>query len=261
MNKVKAFNNLLTLKSIFDNLRVIFWLEGGTALGAYRENSFLKTDFDVDVGMYGEDDDRIPQIVQALKDSGIQYLHFKEHPCGEGKQISVVRNSIPIDIYIYYKRINIRWRLMFDYDITGCVKFIPCILPTYLFDNLIKINFMDYGEEFNLPYPTEEYLERQYGNWKEDKTKDQFHWQTDYRCMDMGFQIFPKPMGKRQWILTNSIRSESSPSCKVFEPHIRAGIKLFPLVIDKNRNLIDGKKRLATYRELGIPMVECYVQG
>ena len=258
MNQHKAFNHLLIIKKIFDNLGIIFWLEGGTALGAYRQNSFMDSDFDVDIGMFGSGDKRFPEITEALKEEGFGFFHIKEHPCGEGKQISCVKDGIPLDIFVYYKRGEKRWRLMFDHHPTGAVRYIPCVLPSCFFNVFAKIDFMDYGVEFNLPYSTEGYLVKQYGNWRKDKTKDEFHWQTDYKCMDMSFEIYQKPKGKRRWVLVKTIKGETKDG-SFFKPLIKEGYKLFPLVITKQRYIVDGEKRLRAYRDLGVPMVECYI--
>ena len=260
MNPVKAFNNLLSVKNVFDALGMYFWLDGGTCLGAYKENGFLESDFDVDVGIFGEDDKKVPQIIEDLKKEGFGYFHLKEHPCGEGKQISCIKHGISLDIFFYYRRANKRWRLMFDFEMMGTVRYIPCVLPASLFDKFEVIDFMDYGVKFNMPSPTTEYLGRQYGDWRINKTKDEFHWQSDYKCMDMDFEIFPKPEGKRRWILTEKIAGckEEGENGTFFKNLIKEGYKLFPISLDKNLRIIDGKKRLKAYKELKVPMVECY---
>ena len=160
---------------------------------------------------------------------------------------------------MYYKRDDKYFRVMFDYDICGTVRFIPCVLPARLFDTLDTIDFMDYGVNFNLPHPTEEYLTLQYGDYKTNKTKDEFHWQTDYKCMDMNFPIYKKPSGKRLWLMTHTLSGEEGEEKDInfFKSIIKEGFKLFPIET-KNRVVIDGKKRLKAYKELGVPMVECY---
>lgn len=255
MNTVKALTHLLIVKKIFSELGVTFWLDGGTALGAHRENAFLSSDFDIDVGIFGEDDSKLADIKERLKDEGFTTFHLKSHPCGEGKQLSCMRDGIGLDIFVYYKRDDKRWRLMFDHDFTMTVRFIPCVLPAQIFDNLEQIDFMDYGVEFNVP--PKEYLTLQYGDWETDKTKEQFHWQTDYKCMDMSFPIYPHPKGKRRWLLTHTIKGREADG-SFFVPLLKEGYKVFPIAVNSNREVIDGNKRLAAYRQLGIPMVESY---
>lgn len=254
MNSVKALTILLDIKGVLDGMEIPFWLDGGTLLGAYRENGFMSSDFDIDIGIKAEN--FTPKIIGALKDRGFRSFHLKEHPCSMGKQISWIKDDIPGDIFVYYKRGDKRWRLMFDIDPTGVVRFIPCVCPAYFFDKFETIDFMDYGVEFQMPSPTAEYLEHQYGDWETDKPKSEFHWQTGYKSMDMGFEIFPEPKGKRRWILTDKFPSSKSDG-SFFIPFIKEGFKLYPIVINENMDVIDGRKRLAAYQKLGVPMVEC----
>jgi hypothetical protein len=256
VNTVKALNILLDLKKVMDNLQIPFWLDGGTLLGAYRENQFMDTDFDVDIGMFGEDDKYCYGIMEQLEYKGFSNFHFKQHPCGEGKQISFIKDGIPGDIFIYYKRGFKRFRVMFDITPYRTVKFIPCVFPGALFDSFAEIDFMDYGVKFNMPFPTNEYLQEQYGDWKTDKSKDQFHWQTDYKSMDMSFEICPKQEGIKRWILTDQLQSNSNDGA-YFKPLIKEGYKLYPIIVNEDMKVIDGHKRLSAYKQLGVPMVEC----
>lgn len=260
LNTVKALTILLDLKTVLDKLGVVFWLDGGTLLGACRENGFMASDFDIDVGIKGEDDDKLHVIREALQERGFGYFHLKEHPCGEGKQLSWVKDGIPGDIFVYYSRDGVRFRVMFDITPHGTVRYIPCVTPARFFERLQKIDFMDYGVEFNMPSPVEEYLECQYGDWKTDKSKSQFHWQTDYKSMDMGFIISPGPQGKRRWKLTNTLKSKQADG-SFFIPIIKEGYKLYPITIDQDNNVIDGHKRVDAYRKVGVPIVECYVSS
>ena len=256
MNQVKAFNHLLTVKELFDGLGIQFWLDGGTCLGAYRENGFMSSDFDIDVGIFGKPCGRFPEIIQGLKDKGFKLFHLKEHPCGEGKQLSCVRDGISLDIFTYWERGDNYWRLMFDFEPLRTVKYIPCVVPKACFDNLRTIDFMDYGTIFNLPHIY--YLGYQYGDWKTDKSKDDFHWQTDYRCMDMDFEIFPVPKGKKRWVLVKTIKGQAKDG-SFFIPHIKQGYKLYPITINTRREIVDGRRRLGAYRDLKVPMVEAFV--
>lgn len=259
MNQVAAFNHLLTFKDIADKLGFKFWLDGGTCLGAKRENGFLASDFDVDVGMYGENDNLIDNLIDNLKDNGFGTFHLKKHPSGNGKQISCIRNNISLDVFFYYKRGDRRFRVMFDITPYRTVRFIPCVLPDYLFKDFEQVDFMDYGVIFNLPKPCEEFLERQYGDWRKDKTKNEFHWQTDYECYVDTFSIFPYPKEPRRWYLTQSIIPTSDETNDFFIHSISEGYKLFPIHVNKKREIIDGNKRYHAYKKLGVPMIECIV--
>jgi hypothetical protein len=255
VDKIKALNTLLDLKRSLDSLNIPFWLDGGTLLGAYRENDFLASDFDIDIGIKGEHDKQFSRLIEVLKHRGFSNFHLKEHPCGEGKQLSWVKDGIPGDIFVYYLRGDSRWRLLFDHHPLRTVKFIPCVYPAYLFDRFEHIDFIYYGVEFNMPSPTEKYLELQYGDWKIDKSTHEFHWQTDYKSMDMGFEIYPKPKGKKRWIFTDKLLYTPSDGT-YFIPLIKEGYKLYPIEVN-NLKVVDGNKRVSAYKQLGVPMVEC----
>jgi hypothetical protein len=186
MDKIQALSNLLIFKDIFDKLGIMFWLDNGTALGAYRDNSFIDDDIDIDMGILSEDIDKLPELVEMIKDQELKYFHLKEHPCGQGKQISGILHGIPFDIYIYYKRGENRLRLFFD-EYFGSVKYIPCIIPGRFYNKFEQVDFMDYGVLFNLPSPIDEYLTCNYGNWK--VRQPSFDWHTDFKCMDMSYPI------------------------------------------------------------------------
>jgi hypothetical protein len=119
---------------------------------------------------------------------------------------------------------------------------------------------MDYGVSFNLPKPCNIYLEAQYGDFTKDKTKDEFHWQTDYKSMDETFPIYDKPNGKRKWVYTETIHGKEADG-SFFRNLIKEGFKIYPIEITALRQVKDGNKRLAAYKALGVPMIECYVEG
>ena len=44
--KQQATQNLLDIKKILDELKIVFWLDAGTLLGAYRDKDFCEGDED-----------------------------------------------------------------------------------------------------------------------------------------------------------------------------------------------------------------------
>ena len=46
---------LLQAKYALDSIELHFWLEFGTLLGAYRDNTFIKSDLDIDLGLFLKD--------------------------------------------------------------------------------------------------------------------------------------------------------------------------------------------------------------
>lgn len=64
-------------------------------------------------------------------------------------------------------------------------------------------------------------------------------------------------------MMTNSLNADLSNvnGTDFLRELIKEGIKLSPIVVDKSRNVLDGKKRLKIYRERNIPMVEVICTG
>ena len=56
---------------ILNDNGVVFWLEFGTLLGFYREHDFIKHDFDLDIGVYMADAEKIRKI---LTDNGFKLV-------------------------------------------------------------------------------------------------------------------------------------------------------------------------------------------
>ena len=146
---------------------------------------------------------------------------------------------------------------MFDEQF-GTVRSFACVYPRELFDYLGVVDFMDYGTLFNVPSNASHYLDLSYGDWRTDKSNKEFHWQTDYKSMVEDFELNPFRNMKRIWVMTDSIKGEVKDG-SFFKDKLIEGYKIFPIVIDEKRNIVDGRKRLGAYRELGIPMVEAYV--
>lgn len=180
MNEVKAFNNLVSLKKVFDNLNIPFFLDEGIALGAWRGNEFIKGDNDIDIGFLSDYAHMLPYIIENLISDGWGCFKLNEHPSGEGKQLSCIRHGISVDISVYYLRGDKRWRCMFDRPPNKEVRYFACVYPKHIFENLTEIYFLDYGIKFLVP--PKEYLCLQYGDW-ETPNKD-FRWQWDYKSMD-----------------------------------------------------------------------------
>lgn len=258
MNKTKAYNVLVELKDIMEELDIEFWLDGGTCLGAYRENDFMDSDFDIDIGiMYS---DKLPKIIDNLNDNGFEHIHHKQHPSGIGNQISAVKYDIPMDIFVYHESSEHVFRIMFDIvPGVNTVKYIPIVFHKYVFHRLEVVDFMYGGVLFNLPAHTDKYLAFMYGNWQVDKKPGVFKWQTDYLNMVPDFKFWDKPETKTFFISTHDIHpTQYAMDYEFFLDSIKQGYKLYPIIIDRNNGIVDGNKRWYAYDKLGVPLVEVY---
>lgn len=144
MDKIKAWEDLIDIKKVLDKLKIPFFLNYGTLLGAVRDKDFIDGDEDVDIGIFGNE--KREEILEALYKKG-----FYKREGKDDSNICVNRNVL-IDIHLFKERKN-------DYVDGLSHLFIP-----KKFDKLKRIKFK--GVYFLAPNPTEEYLEFCYGNWQ-----------------------------------------------------------------------------------------------
>jgi len=147
--KEGATKDLKAIKKILDKLKIPFFLNYGTLLGAYRDKDFIANDRDIDIGILNYFNRE--KILDALKAEGFYEREGQDH-----SNICIKRNVI-IDIYIFKERNN-------NY-IDGLSNY---IFPKE-FDKLKPIKFL--GMTFLRPDKIEKYLQRCYGDWKTPEKK------------------------------------------------------------------------------------------
>lgn len=106
ISKSTKFNRvLISAKNALDSINVKFHLHAGTALGAYREEDFIKHDHDIDLAVFFEDLDtpsKVDKLKYAMKKAGftINATLGKQH---QGYEIQFEKNDVPLDIFWIYK--------------------------------------------------------------------------------------------------------------------------------------------------------------
>ena len=113
----KRFNRCLrAAKDALDSINMPFHLHAGTALGAWREHTFIAHDHDLDLGIMAEDADTIEdedEIIYTMELYGFT-LMGEEGTLSRGKELMFkYKNGVPLDIFwVYkgdYKGKKIRW--------------------------------------------------------------------------------------------------------------------------------------------------------
>jgi hypothetical protein len=176
MEKIKqnAIQNLEDIKKIFDNLNINFFLDGGTLLGAYRDNDFPEGDEDdIDLGcIYYSIEEKIDRIISEAEKLGFSLYHQWKY------QLAFKRGGSKIDIF-FHRRFNDQY-VSFLYkrvrDVDGCGIYekdengnlflcIPMVVPFKYYSGEINI-IKFYGMDLNIPFLVEDYLKFKYGDWK-----------------------------------------------------------------------------------------------
>lgn len=148
-----AKKNMLDVKESFDKYNLKSWLIFGTLLGVYRDNDLIKHDFDVDFGIFDDDNiNKLFDITDDLLKKGITPLRIDKSNNKEDI-ISYGRNFEYVDIYFFKKIYN----KFYFRDLA--------IIDSHYFETFNKIKFID--KEFLIPSDTENLLEDIYGSdWR-----------------------------------------------------------------------------------------------
>jgi glycerol-3-phosphate cytidylyltransferase len=162
MNEENAKKLLFSVADALDNAGVVFFLYGGTCLGAVREKKFIDIDLDIDLGFLSEDFiPRFEKIKQILTEKKIRFevldhrhrqewdgtvYGFKFYGYGEHG-----------DAVAFAKKDNNRF-------VPSHLDRFCIIYPREILENTKEIEF--YGRKFFIPSDHERYLTLKYGDWK-----------------------------------------------------------------------------------------------
>jgi len=144
-------HNLIDVKKVFDEKKIPLWLDGGTLLGAYRDNNWIPYDNDIDLAILEED---WKSQVKELRKVFIN-LGFIVRPSIYPKfsRLTLFREKEQIGLF--------GWSLDPSYE-GGEYRVRPTNrIPIKFFENKEYIEFK--GMSFCVLNPVEEYLVWRYG--------------------------------------------------------------------------------------------------
>lgn len=150
IDKAKAKENLLLLKSILDKHHIMFMLAYGTVLGAIREHDFITHDEDIDLIVLMKDRDRFYNLLYVLRDNGFEVIRHENRGF-----LSIMRNGEYTDFYFFK-------------DYPEHPGYMLCCQDLYYKDDLENPELIDFlGTKFCVPRYPEKYLRYNYGeNWR-----------------------------------------------------------------------------------------------
>lgn len=159
-------DEFLRICFLLDKLEIKYFLQTGILLGAIRHNGFIPWDWDVELSVFSDDVvKKMDNLIFEIKQNG--FIIEKFHKDLTKLKIDFIgklpkeTTSYTIQGWKHDKRNKVYWRNKFK-------------VPDYLFAKMKKIKLF---EKYHwAPYPPENYLEHQYGNWKKpmqssDKSK------------------------------------------------------------------------------------------
>lgn len=152
-DKEIAVEFLSILKEVFDKHSIMFFLNCGTLLGAYREHDFIAHDFDMDLGIFEKDLDTFYQLIPELDQRGVKL-------CRVWGTIffTFIYKKVICDFNVYYKA-GFPYKYFFYGVAEG--KYVP---KKYL-SEFVLYDFQ--GNQYYIPKSPEKYLEMMYGkDWR-----------------------------------------------------------------------------------------------
>lgn len=188
MDKNRAKENIQDISNVLENLKIKWWLEAGTCLGAVRENGFIDHDTDTDIGIIIDNSADVWYIARDLIKKGFSLIH-DFGTIENGYEFSFRRWGIKTDFFLFYEDKNILWhsawkngkQLFFEFN-------------KKIFSNLKEVKFL--GIKAFIPNPPEEYLVARYGKeWKIPNKN--WNWSIDPKCINwVKSEVAKEQLGK-----------------------------------------------------------------
>ena len=158
---------LETLKKVFEELKIDWFLTYGTLLGAYRDKDFISHDIDIDIGLFF--DDYSMQIENVMIKYGFKKRHeFLVNDGNFTRMETYIYKNLDVDIFYFHKNFNKligygfinKEGLSWDKTIQkyGGLLVRELIFP---YEGLDKIEFL--GDYYPIPKNPKKHLSSHYG--------------------------------------------------------------------------------------------------
>lgn len=168
-NLKEAERLLWEITTIFEQHKVVYWLEGGTLLGIRRENRLLPWDNDLDISMHAQETDKLAALIKSLKKNQYRVrLRYFEDESPEFKKgtlrmmkvrkrrfFGLIKGKVCLDVFVKYtKEENTYW------EIANKTKSVP----KHFYASFKNVLFQN--KDYSIPTDTDAYLSYRYGNWQ-----------------------------------------------------------------------------------------------
>jgi len=106
MNEKELIGNLQKIDALFKQNEIDTWIDAGTLLGAVRNKKFIPWDYDMDIGVWYEDVQKINNIEKDIQKLGFEicFFDYKDY-------IRILNKDCEIDINLYHHGNNVATRV------------------------------------------------------------------------------------------------------------------------------------------------------
>jgi phosphorylcholine metabolism protein LicD len=146
----------LKICNILNKLNIKYFLQTGILLGAIRDNDLIPWDWDVELSVFSQEADiKFNKLIKNLKNTGFKIESYSKKKSilkiDFAGKLSKEITSYTIKGWNYNKNKKLFWRRSYK-------------IPQHFLLNMKKINF--FKKKHYAPFPVDEFLEYQYGNWR-----------------------------------------------------------------------------------------------
>ena len=174
----------INLCNILDKLNIKYFLLGGVLLGAVRNKGFIKWDWDVELCVLSDElTNKFDKLCLDISEKNFTILNYDRNP-----------SKFKIDIKGKLSKEITKYTIMgWNHDTKKKIFWRKTLkIPDHYLINMTQIEL--FNKLHFAPYPTEKYLEYQYGDWKTPKqTSNKYEYLTrKYYGKNMVMEIIKK---------------------------------------------------------------------
>lgn len=155
--------SLLTdFAELMNNNAIIYWLEFGSLLGAYRDCNFIKNDNDIDVGVYLKDANMIYNILTSNGYELVREFHVR----GEnGLEQTYSKFGTTIDLFFFFEKGNyLICNGFYDAISQKVARYFDIAVCEFQFSRFEVRPFIFLGVRVGVPVNTEKHIIEVYGD-------------------------------------------------------------------------------------------------
>lgn len=144
---------------------IIYWLYAGTLLGFIRDNTFIKGDADIDLGVWASDILKVENLLIGVGFKKIHEFSYKDNIYEERYEY----NGVGVDIF-YFEKKN---KSTVTYQFNRNFFYYP-VREEHIDDDFdVLINKSFNGHIYKIPKEYEKILINTYGDWKTPLSREQ----------------------------------------------------------------------------------------
>ena len=171
---------LKSITDLFEENNIKYWLEFGTLLGSYREGKIIDIDYDMDIGVFNHDSDKVKKLLEGKIDEN----KFNKLPLAKWIDNKVYQidfhtfeNVKPLWLDVYF--FDIKDNYAYSSFLTKDNDVLKCKSNLRQLNNLEKIKL--YDDFFYCPNTVPLYLKVRYGDnfYKKQSYCEKFNKQWD----------------------------------------------------------------------------------